>query len=98
MPLPREHAVLDNFHVRKTLSENITAATPLVYTIETLRTVTGGAINRSRAYLLIATGELEARKLGRLTVVTGDSVLRYLAALPAAQMPAPVRDRAGPAA
>ncbi len=63
---------------------------PKCFTIPTLRQVSGGGISRSRAYELIADGILDARKIGRLTVVTAESVDRYLASLP----PAPIRRRA----
>jgi hypothetical protein len=52
--------------------------------------VSGGGISRSRAHELIADGILDARKIGRLTVVTAESVDRYLDSLP----PAPIRRRA----
>jgi len=43
----------------------------------------------SKVYELIAEGALEARKAGSKTLVTGESIQRYIATLP----PAPVRGR-----
>jgi hypothetical protein len=56
---------------------------PLAYTIEAARDATGLA--RSRLFVLIASGELEARKAGRRTLIVGDSLRAYVAKLPPAR-------------
>ncbi len=53
---------------------------PLAYTIEGAREASGLA--RSRLFLLIASGELEARKAGRRTLILGNSLRAYLDQLP----------------
>ena len=52
----------------------------LAYTIEGARAASGLA--RSRLFLLIASGDLEARKAGRRTLIVGDSLRAYVAKLP----------------
>ncbi len=56
---------------------------PLAYTIEGARETSGLA--RSRLFLLIASGDLEARKAGRRTLIVGDSLRAYVAKLPLAR-------------
>ena len=43
-------------------------------------------IGRSYVYMLIADGHLEARKLGRRTVITAESIRRYVESLPVARL------------
>ena len=44
---------------------------------------------RSKLYELIALGALDARKLGKKVIITADSIARYHAALPPADVHAP---------
>lgn len=64
------------------MSEHETEA-PLGYTVPGASKSTGMAV--SRIWLLIAAGELETRKAGRRTLIVGESLRAYFAALPAAR-------------
>jgi hypothetical protein len=55
---------------------------------------TGGAISRTRAYELVALNILDARKIGRRTVITRESLNAYLRNLP----PALIRRRSAKSA
>ena len=57
---------------------------PLTYNIAALCETLG--IKRTKAYLLIGAGELDARKLGGKTVVLAESAQRYVANLPKADI------------
>lgn len=61
--------------------------TPLAYPIKDACAALG--ISRSRIYELIGAGKLDARKAGRRTVITGESVKKYMATLPKAMMKPP---------
>jgi hypothetical protein len=39
---------------------------------------TGGSISRTRAFELIRTGQIDARKIGRRTVIIADSLRAYI--------------------
>ncbi len=56
---------------------------PLGYTIPDAVRLTGLA--RSRIFLLLASGELQACKAGRRTLILGESLRTYYAALPPAR-------------
>jgi hypothetical protein len=56
-------------------------------TIEDAVKVSGLA--RSRLYELMGRGELEARKAGKRTIITSESLRRYIESLPAANIRAP---------
>ncbi|MGI4795064.1 MAG: helix-turn-helix domain-containing protein [Janthinobacterium lividum] len=56
--------------------------TPLAYTIPDA--VRASGIARTRIYALIAEGALESRKAGRRTLITANSLNRYLDGLPPA--------------
>ena len=58
--------------------------TQLALTIEDAVKTSGLA--RSRLYILLAEGKIEARKAGRRTLIVGDSLRRYLESLPLAQI------------
>ena len=45
---------------------------------------TGGAISRTRIFALIKAGEIDARKVGRRTVILADSLRSYLERQPKA--------------
>jgi len=62
-------------------------AFPLAYTIEAA--VAASNLTRSRIYQLMGTGELQARKAGRRTLILGESLRNYLENLPAANIRAP---------
>jgi len=51
--------------------------------------VEASGITRTRLYELIGAGALEARKCGRQTLITAESLRRYIAELPPAQIRAP---------
>ena len=57
---------------------------PVCYSIPGTSQATG--LPRTTIYRLIAEGALDARKAGRRTLVTGDSIRAYLASLPVAQI------------
>ena len=57
---------------------------PVTYTIPGTTPATG--LPRTTVYRLIAEGALDARKAGRRTLVTAESIRTYLAGLPAAQI------------
>jgi hypothetical protein len=47
--------------------------------------VKASGLARSRLYVLLAEGKLEARKAGRRTLIMGDSLRHYLESLPPAE-------------
>lgn len=51
---------------------------PLAYSIAAAVQATGGAISRTRMFALIKSGELDARKSGRRTVIMADSLREFL--------------------
>lgn len=57
---------------------------PALLTVHEARRQLG--CGRSFLYALIGSGQLEARKLGRRTLVTGPSIERLIAGLPAARI------------
>jgi excisionase family DNA binding protein len=61
--------------------------TALTYTIEDATKVTG--LPRTTIYGLLGAGRLVAKKAGRRTLVTHDSIQAYLEGLPAANIRAP---------
>jgi excisionase family DNA binding protein len=61
----------------------------LLLTVEDAGTMLG--VRRSTIYALMGSGHLTARKIGRRTVITVESVRNYLATLPAADIAAPRR-------
>jgi len=58
--------------------------TPVSYSIPGTSQVTG--LPRTTVYRLIAEGALDARKAGRRTLITSESIRAYLAGLPVAQI------------
>ncbi len=58
---------------------------PMSYSIAEAVAVTGGAVSRTRLFALIASGEIDARRCGKRTVILADSLRRYLESLPAAR-------------
>ncbi len=65
-------------------------ATPdamLAYTIESATTVSG--LSRSRIYQLLASGEIENRKIGRRTMILARSLSDYIERQPPANIRAP---------
>ncbi len=57
---------------------------PLVYTIPGACRMIG--LGRTSVYSLISQGILDARKAGGKTVITADSIERYVASLPRAEI------------
>ena len=57
---------------------------PLAYRIEDARRMVGLGV--TRIYELIGAGVLDARKAGGRTLITGDSLRRYVADLPKADI------------
>ena len=51
---------------------------PLIFSIASAVSATGGAISRTRMFDLIRNGEIDARKIGRRTVIIGDSLRAFL--------------------
>jgi excisionase family DNA binding protein len=68
--------------------------TPYAFTVNDAAAYSG--IGRTRLYELIGTGDLEAIKAGKRTLIVADSLRRYLGALPRAEIrtgaPMPKRD------
>lgn len=64
----------------------------IAYTIVCTMIVSG--LTRTAVYGLIGSGELQAVKSGRRTLVMGDSLRRYIGALPAASIAAPRKQAA----
>lgn len=60
---------------------------PVSYSIPGTSQVTG--LPRTTVYRLIAEGALDARKAGRRTLITSESIRAYLAGLPVAQIGLP---------
>lgn len=61
--------------------------TQLAMTVEDAIKISGLA--RSRIYILLAEGKLEARKAGRRTLIIGESLRRYIDELPPAHFRSP---------
>lgn len=59
---------------------------PIALTIENATKQSG--LSRSRLYLLISEGKLEARKAGKRTLILGESLRQYIESLPAAAITA----------
>lgn len=59
----------------------------LSFTINGAILATG--LPRTTIYELLGAGKLDGRKVGRRTIITGDSVRQYLADLPKANIRAP---------
>jgi hypothetical protein len=59
-------------------------AWPVVFSIATAVSATGNAISRSRLFELIRTGQIDARKVGRRTVIVADSLRDYVLRQPKA--------------
>ena len=57
---------------------------PATFTIEGAQDFSG--LTRSRLYELMGSGDLEARKAGRRTLIVGESLRSYLAGLPRADI------------
>jgi len=51
-------------------------------------------LGRDALYAGIRSGQLEARKLGRRTIITRDALQRFLETLPALKLPADQQERA----
>ena len=60
---------------------------PLAYTIP--GAVKASGLSRTRLYAMMGEGTIEARKVGRRTLITADSLRACLAALPPATIRAP---------
>ncbi len=56
----------------------------LAYTIE--GAVSASGLGRSTIYDLVSRGLLDARKAGKRTLITGESLKKYLTSLPSAQI------------
>lgn len=63
--------------------------TPMTYTIE--GAVQASGLPRTTIYNLLGDGKLESRKAGRRTLITAESLQKYLANLPSANIAAPKR-------
>jgi hypothetical protein len=59
-----------------------TGPPPVAYSIAAAVQATGNAISRTRMFDLIKKGELDARKVGRRTIVLADSLRDYIARQP----------------
>jgi hypothetical protein len=60
------------------------ATSPLAFSIAAAVNATGNAISRTRLFELIRDGEIDARKVGRRTVIVADSLRAYLLRQPKA--------------
>lgn len=58
--------------------------TPFALSIASAVQATGGAVSRSRLFDLIRDGEIDARKVGRRTVIVTDSLRDYVLRQPRA--------------
>lgn len=65
---------------------------PRLYSIPETRNRLGGT-GRSTVYELIAHKRLDAVKVGRRTMITEESIERYIDGLPSAKIRPPARDR-----
>ena len=67
------------------MSQHITEQSPpFALSIASAVQATGNAVSRTRLFDLIRTGEVDARKVGRRTVVVADSLRAYLLRQPRA--------------
>jgi hypothetical protein len=57
---------------------------PFAFSIAGAVQATGGAVTRTRLFDLIKNGEIDARKVGRRTIVMADSLRDFLARQPKA--------------
>ncbi len=60
------------------------APSPFALSIAAAVQATGNAISRSRLFELIRTGDIDARKVGRRTVIVADSLRAYIERQPRA--------------
>jgi hypothetical protein len=60
------------------------AAPAFAYSIRSAVDATGNAVSRTRMFELIKNGEVDARKVGRRTVIVADSLRDYLLRQPRA--------------
>jgi hypothetical protein len=58
---------------------------PMALSIAGAVLATGSAVSRTRMFALIKAGEIDARRIGRRTVVMADSLRAYLDRAPAAR-------------
>lgn len=65
-------------------SVSSTQASPFALSIAAAVQATGGAVSRTRLFDLIRTGQVDARKVGRRTVIMADSLRDFLARQPKA--------------
>lgn len=65
------------------------ATTPMAYTVPDACRTSG--VGTTKLYELIGQGVLDARKAGRRTLITADSLRAYLSTLPPATIRAPRR-------
>jgi hypothetical protein len=56
----------------------------IAYSIPAAVQATGNAISRTRIFALIKSGDLDARKVGRRTVIIADSLRAFIARQPRA--------------
>jgi len=57
----------------------------IAYGITTAVRATGGAVSRTRLFELIKAGEIDARRVGRRTVIMADSLRAFLERQPPAR-------------
>jgi hypothetical protein len=50
---------------------------PIVYSVKSAVAATRGAISRTRMFELLKTGQIDARRIGRRTVIMADSLHAY---------------------
>jgi hypothetical protein len=58
---------------------------PMALSIAGAVQATGNAVSRTRMFALIKAGEIDARRIGRRTVIIADSLRAYLDRAPAAR-------------
>ena len=68
-----------------TVPMNTTPSDTLAYSITAAVAATGNAVSRTRLFALIKAGEIDARRVGRRTVVIADSLRAYLDRAPPAR-------------
>ena len=76
------------------MSATQTTATPAPHTLTIQGAISYSGCSRSRLYDAIKAGQLEARQIGRRTLIVGDSLRAFLDGLPKAGRAQPGQKKA----
>lgn len=85
--LPRDAVYVDRHcsTANGTVPVNTNPSDAIAYSIPAAVAATGNAVSRTRMFALIKAGEIDARRVGRRTVIMADSLRAYLDRAPPAR-------------